>query len=411
MNLSKYFNGEKTFLKNILITIMVGVFVNFLSYLFNIYLARNLEGTDFGIYNAAIGIIYLVQIPAIAIQTAITKKVAEKRDFNLEKFKIKSTLQLSIIAVILSVIFILFGDNIAQLANIPNKYILPLGLALFGALISPIPKGFLLGLEKITTLNIILLLETILKFAMGYFAISQSMDITLPILANVIPALITLLLILPFVKTGKEVTPEKEVSIPYNGVALLFLTFLLLNAPFTLDLILVNPDIRAQYGALSLVGKIVYFASITISAVMISRLANQKDELRRKTLLISLVITAMTGLSISLIYLLFSEYIVNMVFGGLYTEIIPYVGIYGIAMTLFSISYMVINSLLIKDSYIHIYFLVLLLLVQLLLYKFNNSTLQDAFVNQLVIYGVLSIFIFFVLIFYFFKKNGNKKTA
>src|SRR5690606_17562824 len=126
MNLSKYFKGDQTFLKNIFITIFIGVIVNFLAYLFNIYLARNLGSTDFGLYNAAIGIIYLVQIPAIAIQTAITKKVAQKRDFNLEKFKIQSILQLSVIAVVLSLIFILFGEKIAAVANIPMKYILPL---------------------------------------------------------------------------------------------------------------------------------------------------------------------------------------------------------------------------------------------------------------------------------------------
>lgn len=409
MNLSKYFSGEKTFLKNVLITIVVGAFVSFLNYLFNIYLARNLEDTNFGMYNAALGIIYLVQIPAVAIQTAITKKVAEKKDFNLEKFKIQSILQLSLVAVILSVTFILLGEHIASIANIPEKYILPLGIALFGSLISPIPKGFLLGIERITTLNVILLLETILKFVMGYYAISMSMDITIPILANIIPALITLLVIMPFVKTGKEEIPQTKVTIPYKGVALLFLTFLLLNTPFTLDLILVNPEVRAQYGALSLVGKIVYFASITIAGVMISRLANQRDEERKKTLLISLGITALTGLSISFVYLLLPEYIVHIVFGGMYTEIIPYIGMYGVAMTLFSVSYMVINSLLIKDSYIHIYFLSFLLVLQLLLYKLHNITLYDAFINQLIVYGVLFVFIFLILIFYFFKKNGDKK--
>lgn len=409
MNLSKYFKGEQTFLKNIFITIFIGVIVNFLAYLFNIYLARNLGSTDFGLYNAAIGIIYLVQIPAIAIQTAITKKVAQKRDFNLEKFKIQSILQLSVIAVVLSLIFILFGEKIAAVANIPMKYILPLSLALFGAIVSPIPKGFLLGLEKIFTLNIILLLETILKFALGFFAISKGMDITIPILANVIPALITLVLVLPFLKTGSVKIPTKKINIQYKGVVLLFTTFLLLNAPFTLDLILVNPEVRASYGALSLIGKIVYFASITIAGVMIARLANQKDELRKRTLIISLIFSALTGLAISAVYFFFTKEIVDIVFKGMYLEITPYIALYGIAMTAYSVSYMAINSLLIKDSYIHIYFLLLLVAVQLILYRVHNSTLQDAFVNQIVIYGLLFIFVFFILIFYFFKKNGKSK--
>lgn len=407
MKLGKYFNGEKTFLKNILITILVGVFVNFLNYLFNIYLARNLQSNDFGLYNAALGIIYLVQIPAIAIQTAITKRVAQKRDFNLEKFKLRSTLQLGLVAVILSSLFLLFGENIAAFANIPDKYILPLSLALFGAIISPIPKGFLLGLEKIVTLNIILVAETVLKFVMGYYAISNSLDITLPILSNVIPAMLTLIFVLPFVRTGSMKLPIEKIGIQYKAVVLLFITFLLLNAPFTLDLILVNPEVRASYGALSLVGKIVYFASITIAGVMISKLANQEDQFRKKTLIVSLIISAFTGLAISAVYFLFTKEIVDIVFKGMYSEIAPYITMYGIAMTVYAVSYMVINSLLIKDSYVHIFFLVLLVALQYILFQFNNETLKDAFMNQIIVYSTLFFFVLLVLISYIFKRNGK----
>ncbi|PKN02704.1 hypothetical protein CVU76_01565 [Candidatus Dojkabacteria bacterium HGW-Dojkabacteria-1] len=407
MTLSKYFNGENTFLKNILITILVGVFVNFLNYLFNIYLARNLQSNDFGLYNAALGIIYLVQIPAIAIQTAITKRVAQKRDFNLEKFKIRSTLQLGLVAVTLSALFLIFGEQIAAFANIPDKYILPLSLALFGAIISPIPKGFLLGLEKIATLNLILVVETILKFVMGYYAISNSLDITLPILSNVIPAMLTLIFVLPFVRTGSMKLSTEKINIQYKAVVLLFITFLLLNAPFTLDLILVNPEVRASYGALSLVGKIVYFASITIAGVMISKLANEEDQFRKKTLLISLTISALTGLAISAVYFLFTKEIVDIVFKGMYSEIVPYITLYGIAMTVYAVSYMVINSLLIKDSYIHIFFLVLLVALQYTLFQFNNDSLKDAFMNQIIVYASLFFFVLLVLIFYILKRNGK----
>jgi O-antigen/teichoic acid export membrane protein len=386
MNISKYLNGEKTFLRNILITILVGALVSFLNYLFNIYLARNFEEYNFGLYTAALGIIYLVQIPAAAIQTAVTKKVALKRDFDLDKFKIQSTLQLSIVALILSLLFILFGDIIANFVNIPSKYILPLGIALFGSIISPIPKGFLLGLEKIGTLNIVLLLETVLKFVMGYYAISNHLDITIPIISNILPSLLTFIFILPFVKTKGIKKPEKNINIEYRELILLFITFFLLNTPFTLDLLLVNPTVRPEYGALSLVGKIVFFASTMTASVMISKLANQEDEFRKKTILISLGVAATTGIAISAVYFLFTDIIVKIVFDGMYVGITPYIAIYGLAMTTYAVGYMLINSLLIKDSYIHILFLTILTLLQIIMFKTNNETLYDAVFNQLVIY-------------------------
>jgi O-antigen/teichoic acid export membrane protein len=407
MNISKYFNGEGSFLKNILVTIFIGGLISFLNYLFNIYIARNLGNSDFGLYTAAIGIIYLVQIPAAAIQTAITKKVAQKKNFNLEKFKINSTIQLSIVAVILSILFIVFGDLVASFASIPKQYILPLAIALFGSVISTIPKGFLLGLEKIIVLNIILLFETVLKFVMGYVAISHGLDITLPILANVLPSIITLILVLPFISTRSIEIPKEKISLQYKGLILLFITFLLLNMPFTLDLILVNPDVRPAYGALSLIGKIVFFASTMIASVMISRLANQEDKLRKKTILISLVVATGTGLVISTVYFFFTDLIVNIVFNGMYSEISQYITLYGIGMTAYSVSYMVVNSLLIRESYVHIIFLTILTVLQFILYQINNETLKDAFTNQLIVFGSLLLFIVIVLTFYIFKKNGK----
>ncbi len=349
MTILKYFKNEKTFLRNILIALSVGTLVSFLNYIFNIYLARNFSSNYFGLYTAAIGIIYLVQIPSAAIQTAITKKVAQNREVNIKKFKIQSTIQLGIVALILSLLFLLFGEYIAAFANIPKQYILPLAIALFGAILSPIPKGFLLGLEKIGTVNIIMLLETVLKFVMGYYAISRGLDITIPILANVIPSFLTLLVVFPFLKTGSNEFAKKKISLKYKELILLFVTFFLLNMPFTLDLILVNPDIRPAYGALSLIGKIVFFASTMIAGVMVSKLANQQTKLRKKTLLISLGIAAFTGLGLSLIYFLFTDIIVQFVFNGMYNEITPYITLYAIGMSAYSISYLVINFLIINN--------------------------------------------------------------
>jgi len=407
MNIGKHISKDRVFVNNILITIFIGVIVNFLNYLFNIFLARNLDSTDFSIYNAAIGIITLIQIPAVAIQTAITKKVASNKNFNLERFKIQSTIQLGVIAFVLSLIFYLLGDYISDIANIQTKYILPLTIVVFGAIISPVAKGFLLGLEKILAFNMVLLLETVLKFAMGFVAIYLATDISLPILAFVLPPIFTLILILPFVKTEKDTIPKSELKLNYRSISLIFLTFVLLNVPFTLDLVLANPEVRASYGALSLMGKIVYFGAVTIASLMISKLANSKKKLRRKTLIISLTVSGLTGIAVTFLYLIFTKEIVSIVFGGMYMEIVEYIVPYAMAMTVYALSYMVITSLLVDDSYIHIYFLLFLSILQVVLFRVNNESLYDVFVNQLVIYGILGIFVFLILIFYILKNNGK----
>jgi len=407
MNITKHFNTDKAFLNNIVITIFFGIIVNLLNYVFTVFLARNLIDVDFGLYNASLGIITLVQIPVIAIQTAITKKVASNKNFNLSKFKLKSLTQLLGIGVVVSLLFFALGGYISDIANIPTTYIPVLTLVVFTAIVTPVAKGFLLGLEKILSFNLIALLETLLKFVFGFVAIYLDAGMIVIILSFALPQLLSSIFVLPFVKTKSSISSDKEIKLNYKQILLIFLTFLLLNIPFTLDLILVNPDIRASYGALSLLGKIVYFASITIGSLMISKLANSKKELRKKTLLISIAVAGLTGICITIAYMFFSKEIVDIVFNGMYLEISKYLVLYSLTMASYGVSYMVITSLLIDDSYVHILFLVLISILQVVLYSVNNSTLYDAFLNQVIIYSVLTSFTIFILIFYIFK-NGKK---
>ncbi len=410
MNVAKYLSKNKKFINGILITMLIGVVVNLLNYFFTVFLARNVDDINFGFYNAALGIITLAQIPTIAIQTALTKKVAKNKDINLTKFKNRSTLQLLAISLVISLIFYLLGDYIADMANIPEIYILPLTLVVFGAILTPVLKGFLLGLEKILAFNLILLVETVLKFVIGGIGIYYSTDMSLPILAFVLPSIVIFILLYPFIGKKEDKEKPKTISLDYKDISLTFITFFLLTIPFTLDLILVNPNVRASYGALSLIGKIVFFASVTIATVMISKLANSKEKQKKKNLTLSLLVSTATGIAISFLFLLFDKEIVGIVFDGKYQEIIPYIVPYSIAITGYAISYMVITSLLVNNSYVHIYFLLSITVIQSFLFNLNNSSLYDAYINQILIFSLLFITSLFILIFYIFKSDGRKKS-
>ncbi len=409
-NITKHINQNRSFINQILITLVIGGLIHFLNYLFNIYLARNLDSNNFSFYNAALGIVTLIQIPTIAIQTAVTKKVASRKNFNLNQFKKRSTLQLTLIATVISLLFLIFGKHIADIANIPIDQIPTLTFVVFISIVSPIAKGFLLGLERILSFNMVLLAETVIKFAIGYIALQLASDMNIIILAFSIPLLMSTLIVLPLIKTGSSKRLKKPLALNYKQISLIFVTFLLLNVPFTVDLILVNHDVRASYGALSLIGKIVYFASVTIANIMVSKLSNSEKELRKKNLLISLLFSTAVGVSICLIYFLFTQRIVDIVFSGMYMDIVRYVVPYSIAMILYAISYMIITSELVNDSYIHIVILAVVSILQVVLYNINNRNLNDAFINQVIVYGVLFIFVLAILIFKTFKLNGSKKN-
>jgi O-antigen/teichoic acid export membrane protein len=222
-------NKIKKYVINLLLTTVLGGVIGFLNYLFNVGLARFTSESIFSIYAGAIGIVYLIQIPATSIQNILTKAIGETPNGDIAKFRIKSFIIFSILGSLFGVIFLLLTPLIANTASIPEYVIPSLAITFALAFISPIAKGILLGKEQIIKVNLILLSETLLRFAIGFLAIKLNGDINLIILANALPSFVSCILILPLIKTKKENTTDIKINI--KELILMTVSFLLLSAP------------------------------------------------------------------------------------------------------------------------------------------------------------------------------------
>ena len=408
--MSKLSPKESTFISNILFTVVLGGLIGFFNYLFNIFVARYTSEHIFGIFSAAMGIIYLLQIPAFSIQALLTKVVGKQKNVNWKNFKIKSLLIFSSLGLIFSTIFFLSKDYVIDISSIPSEAIFPLSLVLLLAFISPISKGILLGKERIVTVNLLLLLETITKFVLGYFAIKMGGDITILILANAIPGVVFGLIALLFIRFDSKSEIEKKPVLDFKELILMTVSFLLLNLPYTLDLILVNPEFRADYSALTLVGKIVFFASTTISTVMFARLVNQKKEKNeRRTLFISLIVTLLIGLGLSLFFYLFKDILTSIIFDGKYNGISTLIPLYSVCMALYASVYMAVNFLMSEGSYW--FNIVFLFISGLQVYLFNafNTDIQLVVRNQMIVYVLLFV-LMCIILFFNIQSNGKKDS-
>lgn len=408
--MKKLSNKELLFVKNLFFTTILGGIIGILNYLFNIYVARFTDQNVFSIFSSALGIIYLLQIPAVAIQAFVTKIVANEREKDLNHFKWYSFIVFTLIGIIFSIIFFLSKNSVANLANIPEETVLFLVLAFLFAFITPVPKGLLLGLEKIKTVNLILLFETILRFAMGALAIRLEGSISILILANSLPAVLTTIFIMPFVKFKKE--NNEKIKIDFKELILISISFLLLTTPFTLPLILVNPSFRAEYGAVTLLGKLVYYASIITASVMFARVSNEKVEKgRKRSLIISLILSLSIGLTLSLFFFLFKDFVVSMSVGAQYLAVSNYIAIYALCMTGFAATYMITNFFISKGEYQYLYILLLGTVLQIVSFVVRNDTLDMVMQNQIAVYSVLTVLTFVSLLFNFKKINDERKKG
>ena len=400
---------EKTFVLHLFLTTFLGGVIGILNYAFNIIIARYTSQEIFGTFSAALGIIYLTQISAVAIQSLITKTVAKNKENNLNKYKWNSLIIFSVMGLVFALIFFLFKVPIAQLASIPKDLILYLAIAIVFAFASPVSKGLLLGEEKVVTVNLLLLGETILKFIIGIIAIKMGGHIPLLILANSVPAILSTIIVIPLLKYKQE----KDVVIKndWKEFILMIISFFLLTTPFTVDLVLVNSDFRADYSSLSLLGKIIYFACITTAGVMFARLSNENDSKKqKKSLLIAVGLSTLIGIVLSLIFFFFGKTVITLSVGESYLNINKYMGVFGLCMTGYSVVYMIANYFITRGTYSYIFVLLFASILQIILFSLRNDSLDIVVQNQIILYAILTLLTIIFLLFNFKNIQRNEET-
>jgi O-antigen/teichoic acid export membrane protein len=401
---------DKIYIRNLLLTTVFGGVIGFINYLFNIFIARFTTESIFALYSTAIGLTYLIQIPALSIQNILTKSVGETKDGDINKFKWLSTTVFSLLGFLFSSLFLVLIPLLTDSAQISLSLILPLSITLLLAFLSPVSKGILLGKEKVILVNVILLIETFLKFGIGYLGIKIGGNIDLLILANAIPAFLSFIVVLPFLKSKKPA--RKRIKISYRELLLMTISLLLLSAPYTLDLIFTPENLKAEYGALSLIGKLVYFSCITVALVMFARLSNQKDDKREiKTLGIAVGATFLIGIFMSILLFLFKDLITDLAFAGKYFHISTYFITYGLLMSAYAAVYMFANFFFSRSSYMYIFVLLFITTLQFALFKSEITTVGSVIRIQSVIYILLLILTVLYFLFNFiFNKNERKIT-
>ncbi|HQA98885.1 MAG TPA: hypothetical protein PLG10_01480, partial [Candidatus Dojkabacteria bacterium] len=298
---------------------------------------------------------------------------------------------------------------IAQLASIPKDLILYLAIAIVFAFASPVSKGLLLGEEKVVTVNLLLLGETILKFIIGIIAIKMGGNIPLLILANSVPAILSTVIVIPLLKYKQE----KDVVIKndWKEFILMIISFFLLTTPFTVDLVLVNSDFRADYSSLSLLGKIIYFACITTAGVMFARLSNENDSKKqKKSLLIAVGLSTLIGIVLSLIFFFFGKTVITLSVGESYLNINKYMGVFGLCMTGYSVVYMIANYFITRGTYSYIFVLLFASILQIVLFSLRNDSLDIVVQNQIILYAILTLLTIIFLLFNFKNIQRNEET-
>lgn len=391
---------------------LINLGVNFV---FNIIMAHNLAPQSFGVFTTVISLVYLLAIPSNTLQTMFTKVTGNHIQFDLKPFRdsyLKKILQISTVAAIVVLVVSFF---VADLVKVEFKYLALLSVITFSLLFSTLPKGYAMGLQQIKVVSTISIIETVIKLMLGILAIILFSNTAVAILSYGVPVFISgLVLYFVINKINRPNLPALGYipQIKLNDSLQVLIVLLLASLPYTVDALYTAPEVRPAYSALSLIGKLVFFATSLITSVFFATLTKEQNLTKKKNLvLISCGFSLVTGLILTLIYVFFDKQLVEFFLKNQYQEIIPYLPLYAILMTLYAIA-MILNQYLISvNQKKQVFILVVVAILQFVLFQRGNNSLDRVITNQLIVYiGLFIGLLIYWLIAYKREKTISTKT-
>ncbi|HEY4707256.1 MAG TPA: oligosaccharide flippase family protein [Thermodesulfobacteriota bacterium] len=334
-----------SFVKSGTVLFLASMAGNFCNYLFQFFMSRSLELTDYGAMNAALSLTSILGIPAGTIMLVVARYSSTfnaKGDSGMVgRLYRGSLLFTSCAGAALCAVLIAASAAVASYLKLEGAapiIIVGAGLALSFAM--AVNMGMLQGLQRFWHLSAAIGLGAASKLILGVLFVLLGLGLNGAVAATALPGLFVMALtIFPlarYLKKGrgaKGAAPEVAAySVPVLVSALAF------TAMTNLDMITVkhwaSPGEAGLYSAVSVLGKtILYLPAAFVLALfpMISDSHARKGDIYRvldKALLVTTGFSAAGVLGLAL----FPELAISMLFGAKFAAAAPLLKYYGLAM-------------------------------------------------------------------------------
>jgi len=402
--------GDK-FLSNSFIFFIGSFLVGVGNYFYQFLMARMLMVEAYGELQSILAILAITGVLTGAISTVLVKYTADfKAKDQLNKVYslfLLFTKKILTAAIIFFVIFVILSGYIARFLNLASIFpLIILGATFLFSFSNSINSGIISGLQKFKELSIISIISVFLKILSAIllvklgFAINGAVGAV--VLAGLIGYLISFYPLKFLFKKQKEKIETKEIfqySFP------VFFTLLFITLLYNVDIILVKHFFSAQtageYGALAILGHIIFFMTGPIVGVMFPMAAaahsNHTDPTKvfKKTIfLVSLI-----GVAILFFYFIFGDFIIKILIGSKFLSISKFLGWFGLSMFLYSLVSLFSSYFLSVGKIKCTYLVGIGVLLQIILISiFHTNLWQIIWIMNTVMFFILAL-----LIFYYFR--------
>ena len=393
----------------LLIATVIGGLAN---YVFHFYLVRALGPEDYGVLFSLLAILVVIGVPAGSVQTVIIKYVsifrAKEQNGKIAFLFFHSIKRLLFFGSLGLVVFLLFSGWLSTFLNIPSRMpVVIVGFVLLVFFLGPATLGTLQGLQRFTFLGFNLILGAILRVVFGVFLVYMGFGAGGALAASFFSGLIVFFIAflpLSILFKREQIDSSVETGEIYKFLIPTSLALASFNILTYIDVPMVkhffSPLEAGYYSTAAIVGKAFLFPPMALAGAMfpkVSEYGGKSRPLLNRTLLLSLLLL-LFGI---LVCLLFPKFILTVLVKEkdltplAFSTIIPLLRLFGIAMSPFALSNILIYYNLACHRTQFLYFLVGGTCLQVaLLSIFHASLLQVVFIlglSGLVIFVLLLV--------------------
>lgn len=372
---------------NLILFITMNIF-NFLNFVFHFSMGRLLIPSNYGILAALMSLIYFYNIPAEALQNITSKNVSKfriKKEYGKIKYILLKMLKKSFYAsLILFFIITLFSIYLSNFLKINFWLIFVTNIYIFFAFLNPILRGSLQGDKKFGPLGTSLIIDATSKLILSILLVFIGFEVFGAIIGAIFGSGISFIFTIYFNKDIIKGKNEKaKIKRIYSENTNYFITMLVIFAIFSIDILIAkrffSPEIAGQYAVLSMLGKIIFLATLSISKAMFPLACENHNCGKPSKYLFqrSFLMVGFICLIAIFLYLTIPKSIIWLLYGAQYLEMSQYLVYSGIAFSFLSLGNLVLIYGLsikrIKKSYLLFGFVFITLA---LLSLFHNTILE-----------------------------------
>jgi O-antigen/teichoic acid export membrane protein len=310
--------------------------VSAMNFAYNVIIARFLGPADFG-HTTAIGtLLMLSSAITLSFQLVCAKFVARNDDL-AGKAEVYRNLRRRawIVGILLGTALVLLSAPLSEYLRLPNAWLVIL-LAAGTAFYVPlgVKRGGLQGTYAFTRLASNYILEVAVKLVATLALVEGGMGV------NGAVAALAFSVIVSYFYPVRDVLlePEPAGSIPASlgegmQAIVFFVGQVLIN---NIDIVLVkhlfHPEDAGLYAAVSLVGRVLYLASWSVTSAMFSISAGQKTRAKNSSLLVvPLLLVLCINIGFILAMQFVPELVLRTVFGASFSSVAPLLALYAAA--------------------------------------------------------------------------------